>query len=219
MQEASYSDIEELATLLQHVDVVVCNAGTILLDALVGDRPAVCVLYDEGAPPGESWAAKNVVGEHYQELAASGAFHRAERFEEVVAGIERALAQPEELAEARRRAVEPASSGSSTDGRPSGSSRRSSRRFRSPQPDATHCAGGAWWRVSVAGWTTGHGSASGVSKSVGYRSGSDVAKSTFCRYHDSTRSSSQNRQRSAPEHRNPWLSKRSTQYAGHCSLT
>ena len=94
MQEASYSDIEDLATLLQHVDVVVCNAGTILLDALVGDRPAVCVLYDEGAPPGESWAAKNVVGKHYQELAASGAFYRAERFEEVVAGIERALAHP-----------------------------------------------------------------------------------------------------------------------------
>ena len=106
LQEASYSDIEELATLLQHADVVVCNAGTILLDALVGDRPAVCVLYDEGAPPGESWAAKNVVGEHYQELAASGAFHRAERFEEVVAGIERALARPEELPAERRRAVE-----------------------------------------------------------------------------------------------------------------
>ena len=106
VQEASYSDIEELATLLQHADVVVCNAGTILLDALVGDRPAVCVLYDEGAPPGESWAAKNVVGEHYQELAASGAFYRAERFEEVVAGIERALEQPDELAAARRRAVE-----------------------------------------------------------------------------------------------------------------
>jgi CDP-glycerol glycerophosphotransferase (TagB/SpsB family) len=106
VQEATYSDIDELATLLQHADVVVCNAGTILLDALVGDRPAVCVLYDEGAPPGESWAAKNVVGEHYRELAESGAFHRAERFEEVVAGIERALALPEELAALRRAAVD-----------------------------------------------------------------------------------------------------------------
>jgi len=106
VQEASYTDLDDLATLLQHADVVVCNAGTILLDALVGDRPAVCVLYDEGAPPGESWAAKNVIGEHYQELAASGAFYRAERFEEVVAGIERALEQPDELAEQRRRAVE-----------------------------------------------------------------------------------------------------------------
>ena len=106
VQEASYTDLEALATLLQHADVVVCNAGTILLDALVGDRPAVCVLYDEGAPPGESWAAKNVIGEHYEELAASGAFHRAERFEEVVAGIERALEHPDELAAERRRAVE-----------------------------------------------------------------------------------------------------------------
>jgi UDP-N-acetylglucosamine:LPS N-acetylglucosamine transferase len=106
VQEASYADLDDLATLLQHVDVVVCNAGTILLDALVGDRPAVCVLYDEGAPPGESWAAKNVVGKHYEELAASGAFYRAERFEEVVDGIERALARPDELAPERRRAVE-----------------------------------------------------------------------------------------------------------------
>jgi hypothetical protein len=106
VQEASYTDIDDLATLLQHADVVVCNAGTILLDALVGDRPAVCVLYDEGAPEGESWAAKNVVGKHYEELAASGAFYRAERFEEVVAGIERALEAPHELAAERRRAVE-----------------------------------------------------------------------------------------------------------------
>jgi UDP-N-acetylglucosamine:LPS N-acetylglucosamine transferase len=105
VQEPSYRDLEELATLLQHGDVVVCNAGTILLDALVNDRPSVCVLYDEGAPPGESWAAKNVIGEHYKELAASGAFHTAESFEDVVAGIERALADPGELAEERQRAV------------------------------------------------------------------------------------------------------------------
>jgi CDP-Glycerol:Poly(glycerophosphate) glycerophosphotransferase len=106
VQEPSYTDLENLAVLLQHGDAVVCNAGTILLDALVNDRPAVCVLYDEGAPAGESWAAKNVVGKHYEELAASGAFYRAERFEEVVSGIERALEWPDELADARRRAVE-----------------------------------------------------------------------------------------------------------------
>ena len=105
VQEPSYTDLEELATLLQHGDVVVCNAGTILLDALVNDRPVVCVLYDEGAPPGESWAAKNVIGEHYRDLAGSGAFHTAESFDEVVAGIERALEAPAELADERRRAV------------------------------------------------------------------------------------------------------------------
>jgi UDP-N-acetylglucosamine 2-epimerase len=105
VQEPSYTDLEELATLLQHGDAVVTNAGTIMLDALVNDRPVVCVLYDEGAPPGESWAAKNVIGEHYKELAASGAFHTAESFDEVVDGVERALANPDELADERRRAV------------------------------------------------------------------------------------------------------------------
>lgn len=103
VQGASFTDLEVLATLLQHTACVVCNAGTVLLEALVNDRPAVCVLYDEGAPPGESWALKNISGEHYRELARSGAFYRAERFEEVVEGIERALADPDELAEERRR--------------------------------------------------------------------------------------------------------------------
>ena len=91
MQEPSYTDLETLATLLQHGDVVVANAGTILLDSLVNDRPAVCVLYDEGGPLGESWAAKNVTGEHYKQLLESTAFYRAHDFDAVVAGIECAL--------------------------------------------------------------------------------------------------------------------------------
>ena len=124
MQEASYTDLEDLATLLQHVDVVVCNAGTILLDALVGDRPAVCVLYDEGAPPGESWAAKNVVGKHYEELAAVG---RVLPRGELRRGRRRdragARSDPDELAEERRRVVEQVV-GRSTGARPSASSTR-----------------------------------------------------------------------------------------------
>lgn len=103
VQEASFTDFDVLATVLEHAGCVVTNAGTILLEALVDDRPAVCVLYDEGAPAGESWAVKNVIGEHYRELAASSAFYRAERFEDVVAGIERALAHPGELRDERRR--------------------------------------------------------------------------------------------------------------------
>ena len=91
VQEPTYTDYEALAVLLRYSDAAVANAGTILLEALVNDLPVVCVLYDEGAPPGEVWAAKNVVGEHYEELAASGAFYRAETFDEVVEGIDRAL--------------------------------------------------------------------------------------------------------------------------------
>jgi hypothetical protein len=61
------------------------------------------VLYDEGAPPGDSWAWKNVSGEHYKALIESEAFYRAERFEDVTAALERALAHPDELAAERRR--------------------------------------------------------------------------------------------------------------------
>jgi hypothetical protein len=103
VQEPSFTDIGTLAVLLQHGDVVISNAGTILLDALVNDRPAVCVLYDEGAPTGESWALKNVSGEHYKALIESEAFYRANSFEEVSAAIERALVQPGELAVERAR--------------------------------------------------------------------------------------------------------------------
>ncbi len=106
VQEPSFTDLETLAVLLEHGDVVVSNAGTILLDALVNDRPAVCVLYDEGAPAGESWALKNVSGEHYKSLIESEAFYRADRFEDVVAAIQRALAEPQELTEERARVAQ-----------------------------------------------------------------------------------------------------------------
>ncbi len=107
VQEPSFTDLDTLATLLQHCACVVANAGTILLDALVNDRPAVCVVYDEGGDdPASSWAAKSVVGEHYVDVERSGAFYRAESFAEVIAGIERALVEPEELAAQRRRVVE-----------------------------------------------------------------------------------------------------------------
>jgi hypothetical protein len=103
VQEPSFTDLETLAVLLQHCDVVVTNAGTILLDALANDRPAVCTLWDEGAPPDESWALKNVSGEHYKPLFESNAFYRATRFDEVAGGIDRALSQPNELAKERAR--------------------------------------------------------------------------------------------------------------------
>jgi CDP-Glycerol:Poly(glycerophosphate) glycerophosphotransferase len=106
VQEPSYTDLDLLATLLQHVDCVVCNAGTILLDALANDRPVVCVLYDEGAPEGEQHAPLNVTGKHYEEVIASNAFVRATDFEEVVAGIGRCLDRPDEFVDERRRVAQ-----------------------------------------------------------------------------------------------------------------
>jgi hypothetical protein len=103
VQPAGEADMRSLAVMLQYGACVVSNAGTILLDSLVNDRPAVCVLYDEGAPAGETWAAKNVLGVHYRELMSSTAFYRASTFDGVTDGIERALEQPGELSAERRR--------------------------------------------------------------------------------------------------------------------
>ena len=47
-----------------------------------------------------------MIGEHYRDVAASGAYHAATSFDEVVAGIERSLAYPGELAAERRRVVD-----------------------------------------------------------------------------------------------------------------
>jgi hypothetical protein len=103
VQEPSYTDLKTLATLLQHVNCVVANAGTILLDSIVNDRPSVCVLYDEGAPPGERHAELNVTGLHYDELIRSEAFLRASDLDGVISGIARALKDPGEFAAERRR--------------------------------------------------------------------------------------------------------------------
>ena len=106
VQQRSWTDLEDLATLLQHVDCVVANAGTIMLEALVNDRPAVCVMFDEGAPEGRSWADRNVTGEHYRRLLESAAFLRADDFGQLVDAIERSLARPGELEDERRRVAE-----------------------------------------------------------------------------------------------------------------
>ena len=103
VQQASYTDLADLATLLQHVDCVVANGGTILLDAVVNDRPSVCITFDEGAPPGERWADLNLGGEHYRELIDSDALYRADDFDALVAAVDRALAHPDEYAGERNR--------------------------------------------------------------------------------------------------------------------
>jgi hypothetical protein len=105
VQDASYTDLGDLATLLQHVACVVANGGTVLLDGLANDRPSVCITYDEGAPPGERWADLNLGGAHYRELIRSDAMYRADDFDGLTAAIERALANPEEQSAERHRVV------------------------------------------------------------------------------------------------------------------
>jgi hypothetical protein len=106
VQEASYTDLADLATLLQHVACVIANGGTILLDGVVNDRPAICITFDEGAPRDEHWADLNLGGEHYRELIDSDAMYRADDFDGLVAAIERSLAHPDEQAAERRRVTQ-----------------------------------------------------------------------------------------------------------------
>ena len=102
VQESSYTDLDDLATLLQHTACVVANGGTILLDAVVNDRPSVCITFDPDTPPGERWADLNLGGVHYRELIDSDALYRADDFDELFADVERALADPGEFSDARR---------------------------------------------------------------------------------------------------------------------
>ena len=53
VQDSSYTDLDDLATLLQHVACVVANGGTILLDAVVNDRPSVSS-FRRRSPPGRA---------------------------------------------------------------------------------------------------------------------------------------------------------------------
>jgi hypothetical protein len=105
LMEPGYADLDRLALLLRHCACVVSNAGTVLLDAIVNDRPTVCMLSDEGAPTGEHWAEKSVVGDHYRELMASGAFTQARSVDAVLDAIDDALHDPGRLAEERRAVV------------------------------------------------------------------------------------------------------------------
>jgi hypothetical protein len=105
LMEPGYADLDRLALLLRHCACVVSNAGTVLLDAIVSDRPTVCMLSDEGAPPGETWAEKSVVGDHYRELMASGAFTQARSVDALLDAIDDALREPGRLAEERRAVV------------------------------------------------------------------------------------------------------------------
>jgi hypothetical protein len=105
VQSQSWTDLDDLATLLQHVDCVIANAGTIMLEALANDRPTVCVTFDEAAPAGSTWAELNLLGVHYRALLDSGAFLRATSFDELVEALRRSLDNASELRAERERVV------------------------------------------------------------------------------------------------------------------
>ena len=102
LQEPSYTDIGELGILLRNVDCVITNAGTIQLDSIANDRPTICVMYDEHSEGKETFADKNVQGEHYKMVLESGAFHHAHDFMDVEVGISKCLNDPGEHSDERK---------------------------------------------------------------------------------------------------------------------
>jgi len=101
VQAANYADIEVLSLMLQHVSCVITNAGTILLDSIVNNRPVVCVLYDEGAPRESRCAINNIAGDHYKTMMEADAFVTAYNFDEVVGGLLDNLLYPARYEKAR----------------------------------------------------------------------------------------------------------------------
>jgi len=101
-QHDTLMDMDLLATLLANVSCVVCTGGTILLDSLVNDRPVVGVTYDQNAPEGSGFARSNYTMRHYSQVWRSGAFYRADNFEQTLEGIERSLTSPGDLSARRK---------------------------------------------------------------------------------------------------------------------
>ena len=104
--------------------------GTILLDALVNDRPAVCVLYDEGAPAGEivggsRASSASTTATSPRRTRSTGPSRSTRSSPESSAR----LSDPGELADERRRGSSSGSSARSTAVRRAGR-RRDSRRAR-----------------------------------------------------------------------------------------
>ena len=109
---------------------VVTNAGTILLDAIVNDRPTVCVLWDEGARAGRGTRRQEPrrrplpASRRLGRVPARGRLRRARGRDR--RGACGALRRSEQSASGSQ----PSSSARSTAGRPSGSSRPSPPRCR-----------------------------------------------------------------------------------------
>jgi len=103
IQPPSYTDGREVSVLLQHVDAVITNAGTFLLDSLANNRPTVCVMFDEGAPKGKGFATQNITGHHYRDLLQSDAFYKAWSFDDLIKGIWHCVQNPGEKKENRKK--------------------------------------------------------------------------------------------------------------------
>lgn len=98
--------LEQLADTLRHADVVVNAASSISIDAAAVGTPVVCVDYDaEPGTPYHRSVTRFYDFTHQAPVVRSGGITRARSPEEVVAAVQRYLADPGLDAEGRSRLV------------------------------------------------------------------------------------------------------------------
>ncbi len=96
--------LDFLATLLAHAGVVLASTGTILLDAVALDTPAVNIAFDGRLKKGYQESIKRWREmDHYRRVIASGALAMVESFAELDAAVAAYLADPAKDAEGRAR--------------------------------------------------------------------------------------------------------------------
>jgi tetratricopeptide (TPR) repeat protein len=110
--ERSDSDSRDYINLLRHADVVVNTGSTVSLDALVFEKPVICLGYDgDRTPPASDSVAVRYRWDHLQGLVDTGAVLLVRSHEELRRGVAEAFAGrgPDAAAmeRARRRYLEP----------------------------------------------------------------------------------------------------------------
>lgn len=81
-------DLSHLADLIAHADVVVSSAGTINLDAVALDTPAIAVAFEDGSQPYYDRPARRYAMEHYAAVLSTGGIRLVASQQELEQAIE-----------------------------------------------------------------------------------------------------------------------------------
>ncbi len=97
------AELEHLKHTLAHLDVLICYASSIAIDALIFDKPVVNIGFElrSGEPAGKL-PTRHYEFEHYQKVLRHGAFRMAKDGDELARFVGEYLRQPERDREARR---------------------------------------------------------------------------------------------------------------------
>jgi hypothetical protein len=99
----SRDDDRVRVSTIHHSSVVVCTTSTIIFDACLMDKPVVNIMYDAEPNLPEKFSARRYLKfKHAESVIQEGGTRVVESEEELITGIQDALAQPEEDQEGRK---------------------------------------------------------------------------------------------------------------------